>query len=181
MLYNINKQKMQNYSKTLKNQDGSLNIINVILFIIAVIVILAVIYFFGRRIFTQYSNTISTEPWLVETTKSATVQTIIPDKKILRSNDSKYGIEFAYSLWFYVDEWSGESKLKDNNNNPLYHILSKGDNSSNSNQCPGIWLNGVGNDLRILVKMNTFNKSSTCTGEDCYLEKCYIFEYIKYI
>jgi hypothetical protein len=159
------------YTKAIKNPDGSINWISLILFVIALSVFVAISYFVRKTILRQYQNTVQGEPWLVETTKSASSQQIFPGKSIPRSNDGKFGIEFSYSVWIYVDEWSDESRIKDETGQ-INHILHKGDELANPNQAPGIWLQRVKNDLRIVVKMNTFSTYTGCQGEACYLERC---------
>jgi hypothetical protein len=161
------------YKKAIKNPDGSTNWISIILFVIALSVLVAILFFVIKTILGQYQNTVQGEPWLVETTKSASSQQIFPGKNIPRSSDGQYGIEFSYSVWIYVDEWSDDSRFQDENG-LINHILHKGDALANPNQSPGIWLQRVGSDLRIVVKMNTFNIYDGCKGEACYLEKCEI-------
>jgi hypothetical protein len=166
------------YTKALKNPDGSINWVSTLMFLIALGVLVAILYFVFKTIKDQYSNTVSGEPWLVETTKSASSQQIVPGSGIPRSNDGQFGIEFSYSLWMYIDEWSDDSRFKtiDENGNQvqLSHVLHKGDSLANPNQTPGIWLQRFDNDLRVVVKMNTFNTFEGCKGESCYLEKCSI-------
>jgi hypothetical protein len=166
------------YTKALRNSDGSFNWVSILMFGIALCVLVAILYFVIKTVNDQYSNTILREPWLVETTKSASNQQIVPGNIIQPSNDSQFGIEFSYSLWMYIDGWSDDSRYttidEDGKNVQLSHILHKGDSLANSIQTPGIWLQRVENDLRIVVKINTFNTIKDCKGEACYLEKCSI-------
>jgi len=166
------------YTRAIRNPDGSTNWAALLMFLIVLAVLVAILYFFIKTIREQYNNTIAGEPWLVENTKSASSQTIVSGKNIPRSIDRQYGIEFSYSVWVYIDEWSDDSRFittdKDGKKVQLSHILHKGDSIANPNQCPGLWLQRVGNDLRVVVKLNTFNLYKGCKGEACYLETCHI-------
>lgn len=165
------------YTKAVKNPDGSINWVSLLMFIIAIGVLLTILYFVISTIRNQYSTVQRGEPWLVETTKSTTSPEIYPGKNIPRSTDGQFGIEFSYALWVYVDKWTGETRFFTTDENGkrinLTHILHKGDGSA-QNQGPGIWLQQVQNDLRFVVKMNTFHKNENCKpgSESCYLEKC---------
>ena len=166
------------YTKALKNADGSFNWITILMFIIALFVSVAILYLVVKTVKNQYSNTILSEPWLVETTKSASSMQLVHGSTIPRSNDGQFGIEFSYSLWMYIDGWSDDSRYttidEDGKKVQLSHVLHKGDSLPDSSQAPGIWLQRVDSDLRIVVKMNTFNTYEGCKGESCYIEKCSI-------
>ncbi len=166
------------YTKAVKNPDGSIKWASLSMFIIAFGVLLAILYFVYNTVITQYDTVQEGEPWLVETTKDASTQQIFPGKNIPRSNDGQFGIEFSYALWVYIDKWTGETRYStiDENGNRvrLSHVLHKGDSLANPNQAPGIWLQQVKNDLRFVVKTNTFHTYDGCEGESCYLEKCHI-------
>lgn len=163
-----------NYRKMMRNPDGSINWISLLVFFLVIAVLSVILYFVVTNIRQQYTSTIAGEPWLVETTKSASSQLLVSGENIPRSNDGQYGIEFSYSLWIYIDGWSDESRINDSDGHPIHHILHKGDVNANPNQCPGIWLKRVGNDLRLITKLNTFNKYDKCKGEACYIERCNI-------
>jgi len=166
------------YTKAVRNPDGSMNWLSLLMFIVALGVLVAILYFVIKTIRDQYRGTIAGEPWLVETTKSAASQQIVSGQNIPRSNDGQFGIEFSYSVWIYIDEWTDNSRFitkdKDGKTIQLSHVLHKGDSIANPNQSPGIWLQRVKNDMRVVVKMNTFNTYTGCKGEACYLENCSI-------
>ena len=75
-------------------------------------------------------------------------------KPILRSDDQRYGVEFTWSVWIYINDLQykrGERK----------HIFHKGNDKVNPktgmvepNQAPGLYLHETKNAL--VVKMNTF-------------------------
>lgn len=169
---------MNKYKSSVKNPDGSTDWISVSMFFVAFVVFAVILYFVSNTIRNQYTSTTLGEPWLVETTKSAASQTKIPASQIPRSNDGQYGIEFSYSGWIYIEEWSDNPRYqtKDEHGNTvtLRNILHKGDQWANPNQAPGIWLQNVDGDLRIVTKINTFHTYSGCEGEGCYLESCSI-------
>lgn len=160
------------YSKFIKNENGNINWISILLFLISLIIIGFILYFVIKTVVGEYKNTMNSEQWLIPNTSSATGKKIIDNKKIPRSNDGKYGIEFSYSVWIYIDDW--DDQLNNDNKGKLHHILHKGDADANPNQAPGIWLQQDNTDLKLIFKMNTFNKVDDCTGEECYLEKCEI-------
>lgn len=160
----------------LRNSKGSLNVKSVLIYLVVFIVILAIGYYLFNTVYGEYEATVQSEPWLVEYTKTASSQLVIPGSKIRRSVDGKYGIEFSYTTWLYLDEWEDNSRyfaIDENDRRvQLSHVLHKGDVLANPNQAPGIWLQRVGNDLRVVFKINTFHTYEDCQGEACYLEKC---------
>lgn len=162
----------------IRKPDGTMNWGSFVMFIIAIFVLITIVYLVSSTIYNQYKETVKSEPWLVETTKSASSQKIIPGKTILRAEDGKYGIEFSYSMWIYLDNWEDNSRYFTENEKgrriSLSHILHKGDPLANPNQAPGFWLQRVNNDLRFVCKMNTFSTYDGCVGEACYIEKCNI-------
>lgn len=164
----------KNYKRVFKTSDGKINWVSLIIFVFILLIILLIVYFVYSNISNQYSSTLSNEPWLVETTKNASSQLIVPGSSIPRSNDRQHGIEFSYSGWIYIDGWTDESRFRDSDKKPLHHIFHKGDSLANPNQCPGVWLKRVKNDLQLITKMNTFSTEKECKGESCYIERCNI-------
>ena len=167
---------ISNYTKAIKSQDGSINWISVLMLLIALTVLVLILYFVITNIRNQYNNTVAGEPWLVETTKSASSQLIVSGQSIPRANDRQYGIEFSYSVWIYIDGWSDESRLRDKDDKNIHHILHKGDKLADPSQCPGFWLKRDNNDLKLITKINTFNRGCGVDeySEDCYMERCEI-------
>ena len=52
---------------------------------------------------------------------------------LTRSDNEDGGIEFMYSFWTYIDDWSykyGQWK----------HVMHKGNEDSRPNRAPGVWL-----------------------------------------
>ena len=151
---------------TMRKPDGSINWTSFTMFLIAIFVLISIVFLVSSTIYSQYKKTVQSEPWLVETTKNTTSQQIVPGKNILRSQDGRYGVEFSYSMWIYLDNWEDNSKYfiedKEGRRISLSHILHKGDPLANPNQAPGFWLQRVKNDLRFVCKMNTFNTYDGC-------------------
>ena len=90
-------------------------------------------------------------------TQTAKRKLTYPGKNIKRSSDKQGGLEFTYSCWFYVDDWTykvGQWK----------HIFHKGgithgpDSPDNTIiKCPGLWLDKNQNILHIYF--NTFENT----------------------
>ena len=114
--------------------------------IILGIVIITVVYL-SYRLYYDYKNTMNNEPWLIYGTKSASASTtVVPAEKIPRSADGRYGIEFSYSFWMYMNSVKGD-KWK--------HVFHKGDNTAYPLQAPGVWI--YPNENKLAINMNTFS------------------------
>lgn len=121
---------------------------NIIYSIIGIIIMGFIIYYIYYYI-KGYYKIQKEEPWLIQGTKIARNLQIIPGQNLPFSNDSKYGIEFSYTLWIYITDWTykyGELK----------HVFHRGNDTSYPLQGPGVWLGENTNTL--IVKMNTFGK-----------------------
>jgi len=148
--------------------------------VIAAVMAVIILFLLLRNIYDGYENTMAGEPWLVETTKNAQHMKVIPGKSIPRSSGGRFGLEFSYSMWLYINEWnSGSSRFVGG----MHHVLHKGSMTGVPLQCPGIWLERNTNVL--VLKMNTFHKnpSKHCKGmkpsdddadDRCWLEHCRI-------
>lgn len=125
---------------------------------------LCVIYFvirFSRTITKRYNNYKMSTPWILEGTKSGNKRMIVlqdPSKEnsitLGRSENEKAGLEFTYSFWMHINDWSykyGQWK----------HIMHKGNDSSWPNRSPGVWLHPKKNAMR--VYMNTFKNIAEFT------------------
>ena len=138
----------QNALNFIKSSSIFSQIILAIIFIILVILkykfilaILAKIYKFRQsRIFINNGDTICPKTSL-----------IIPAEKFHKSKNELGGVEFSWTFWMYIEDWSfkyGQWK----------HILHKGNSSSWPNRAPGIWLHPRENTMRFY--MNTYNSIS---------------------
>ena len=128
-----------------------------IIFAIAIIVIGLIFIYFVRKLVSGVNNYTDGKVWLLNGTRNAKHQLVINTsdsdntdyKKILRSNNEMGGIEFSYSLWIFIDDFTiNEGKWK--------HILHKGNNDTWPNRAPALFLHPNENTLR--VYMNTFDK-----------------------
>jgi hypothetical protein len=73
---------------------------------------------------------------------------IVPAEKFHRSKNELGGVEFSWSFWMYIEDWSykyGQWK----------HVLHKGNSNSWPNRAPGIWLHPRENTMRFY--MNTYD------------------------
>jgi hypothetical protein len=114
-----------------------------------------IIIIFINKIYKRYSDYTGSSLWILDGTKSAKKALVIPQNPaksdaitLPRSSNEEGGLEFSYSFWTFIDDWSykyGEWK----------HIMHKGNDSSWPNRAPGIWLHPKDNTMR--VYMNTVN------------------------
>ena len=120
--------------------------------IIITIVLLAIVVYFILNAYYDFSNKKLSDPWLIETTRSMFGNAgSVPSRKIRRSNDSKYGVEFTYAFWMYVNTWPL-------NDPDQHHVFHKGENSSNPLlQAPGVWLKKGNNEM--IINMNTLTNT----------------------
>jgi hypothetical protein len=94
-------------------------------------------------------------------------------KPILRSDDQRYGVEFSWSVWIYLNDYQyrkGERK----------HIFHKGDDKLNekgmpTTQAPGLYLHSNKNAL--VVMMNTFKG----VGEEVVIDDIPLHKWINII
>ena len=96
----------------------------------------------------DFYDNINNEPFLVKGTKLGKSTVVIPGSKVPPSVDGKYGAEFSYSMWIFINDWTykqGEWK----------HILHKGSHTAMPLQAPGIWLYPKEN--KMAINMNTYH------------------------
>lgn len=121
---------------------------------IAIIILSAILLYYGYVLVRDYNTTYSNEPWILQGNKSADTQMTIPAKLIKPSIDGQHGIEFTYAFWMYIKNWS----VKDNE---WKHVFHKGNSTSIPLQSPGVWLYPKINKLAI--NMNTYESvKETC-------------------
>lgn len=120
-----------------------------IFYLIIAIILLGFFVYYIYYWIRGYNQVQKNEPWLIQGTKLARNLQIIPGELIPFSSDSKYGIEFTYTFWIYITDWTykwGEKK----------HIFHRGNDTSYPLQAPGVWLAETSNEL--IINMNTFDK-----------------------
>lgn len=149
--------------------------------IIALILISILIIYFIINTTNTYKRVNKGEPWLLKTTKSTrNNMTKVNGSLIPQSDDSKYGVEFSYAFWIYVDSWP----TKDTTHSAEYsnygtHVLHKGNYNGNIQtgdkidpllQAPGIWLDNSSNKMTIV--MNSFDKyNNICSIDNFPIKK----------
>lgn len=118
---------------------------------IIVIIIIEII----RGIYNYFEKRTGNSPWLLKGTKKANKRLVIlqdPSKEgaitLNKSNNELGGLEFSYSFWMFIDDWSFRY-------NKWKHVLHKGNSNAELLRTPGIYLHKKENALR--VYMSTFN------------------------
>jgi len=113
-------------------------------------VILLVIIFLFVRLSYDIKNYTNDSPFLIEDTSRASDSKVISGRKLIRSYDQKFGLEFSYVLWLYIDENTF------NNSGKYHHIFHKGSSSAVPLQAPGVWI--YPGENKLAINMNTYNK-----------------------
>lgn len=150
-------------SKLLMNRARNASTGSKILGVFVVILMLLLLVYFVRRLRNDYNNVYGNSPWIISGTKTANSRLVIPGRNIKRSIDSKYGIEFSYTFWMYINNWGTKA-------GQLKHILHKGSPNQYPLHAPGIWLDK--NENKLLIKMNTFSQiSETCNIKNIPVHK----------
>ena len=135
---------MSNNSNTVKLNTTPRN--NVAWLIFAIILLVIIIYVL-RIIYNDYSTYNNSEPWLVRGTKMGKTLKIVRGNKIHKSTDQQFGIEFTYSFWIYINDWTYKQGA-------WKHILHKGSKIGMPLQAPGFWLYPYEN--KMAINMNTY-------------------------
>lgn len=126
------------------------------LFIIGAVFV--ALLFILHQLWTKKSAFDNRRPWILKGTKSGKTEKPIQqdpnvNESVLlkRSENEVGGLEFSYSFWMYIDDWTyryGQWK----------HVFHKGNRSSWPLRCPGVWLHPTENAMRIY--MNTYRSIS---------------------
>lgn len=131
------------------------------LFIIVVIII--IVYLFVRLGYSV-SNYQNDSPYIVEDTIQGTTAKSFAGSKLLRSYDQKFGLEFSYTFWLYIDENTF------NNSGKWHHVFHKGNSSAVPLQAPGVWI--YPNENKLAINMNTYNNVKvSCDVDNLPLNK----------
>ena len=138
-----------------KSKSGNMGMMwtgkNRIISLIFVAVILALIIYFLVMVSRDYTNYTNNSPYLLMGTKIAKTAKTISGSKVYRSKDAKFGLEFTYSMWLYIED----SNFAGARGKEWKHIMHKGNSSGMPLQAPGIWIYPSTNKLAI--NMNTYN------------------------
>tara|TARA_B110000977_G_scaffold201485_1_gene296337 strand:- start:2447 stop:3445 length:999 start_codon:yes stop_codon:yes gene_type:complete len=131
---------------------------SIIIFGVVIIVAIYIVY----TSIIGYTSTMNREPILISGNKTGSTPLQIPAKRIQKSQDGEYGVEFTYSFWLNLNNIS---------KNKFQHIFHKGfiaepkistdKTQPVSIQAPGVWLAKGKNKL--IINMNTFSSvKETC-------------------
>jgi len=150
-----------NFGNSLNTGGGLQNSLITILLIIVILVI--VTYLFVRLGFS-IKNYHNDAPYIIEDTVQGTVAKSFPATRFLRSYDQKFGLEFSYSFWLYIDENTFANSGK------WHHVFHKGSCSGVPLQAPGVWI--YPNENKLAINMNTFNKvKASCDIDNMPINK----------
>lgn len=150
--------------------------VGAVVVIVLLITLIYVLVYFVR----DWSYSAASAPWLVEGSQVAKQATQIPGALIPPSNDGRYGLEFSYSFWVYVNEWNTPGGIKGGTVggvDPIEtykHIMHKGDQNLIF-QAPGFWMDDFSN--RIVFRMNTFEDMA----EECMVDNIPIGKWVNII
>jgi len=143
-----------NFFTGLKTRFGnfatSTSWVNMTITILLIIVILLVIAFLFVRLGYSVSNYNNDAPFIVEDTIQGTNARSFPGSQLLRSYDKKFGLEFSYTFWLYIDENTF------NNSGKWHHIFHKGNSGAVPLQAPGVWI--YPSENKLAINMNTENQ-----------------------
>ena len=131
---------------------------SIIIFGVVIIVAIYIVY----TSIIGYTSTMNREPILISGNKTGSTPLQIPAKRIQKSQDGEYGVEFTYSFWLNLNNISKDK---------FQHIFHKGfiaepkistdKTQPVSIQAPGVWLAKGKNKL--IINMNTFSSvKETC-------------------
>jgi hypothetical protein len=128
--------------------------------IICAVIILIWLY---KRVTNDYKTTLENEPWLIYGNHNAKNSKVIKASSLRYPIDNKHGIEFSYSFWLHINDWTTKfGKWK--------HILHKGNSSAMPLQAPGFWLYPKEN--KMAINMNTYySVKESCDIDNIPLNK----------
>jgi len=138
------------FNTKIKNIGNQYSGLSVFMKILVMIVFILVISFLAYTIYSlavDFLQSNNSEPFLVKGTKLGKNTMIIPGSKVPPSIDGKYGVEFSYSMWIFINDWTYKQ-------DEWKHILHKGSHTGMPLQSPGIWL--YPRENRMAINMNTF-------------------------
>lgn len=133
-------------------------------YVILVLLVFIIALSLGTRVL-QWWFSPSKSPKIINGLKRATEAHVVsanPQEKgakpVLRSDDKRYGVEFTWSVWIYLNDYQykrGERKhVFHKGDDKLSNYVIQGGKPSFTTQCPGLYLHETENSL--IVVMNTF-------------------------
>ena len=103
---NINnrKGKGNNYNRKVKLNTGVKKnfVIPGFIKVILIIIVILVILYFCYLFITDYYNSFTNKPYLIEGITDGTKALTLPGSNIKESKDGRYGREFSYSFWIFI-------------------------------------------------------------------------------
>lgn len=136
------------YTEDISENSTLMLVLKVILVLVLLVILIKIIKYY----YDKWDIERTGSPMLVDGTKNAKNAFVISQDPNhtnyvpIKRSVNQDGIEFSYSLWFLVNDFSykqGEWK----------HIFHKGNSSSYPNRAPGVWIHPNTNMIRIY--MNT--------------------------
>jgi len=76
---------------------------NKLMTILLIIVILLLLTYLFTRLGYSINNYQNESPYIIEDTIQGTTAKSFPGSLLLRSSDQKFGLEFSYSFWLYMN------------------------------------------------------------------------------
>lgn len=137
-----------NITRNTRQSFNNLSTIMRVLVIVVAVIILLMIGWFIYSLITDYNMLRADEPYLVKGTKLGRNALTVPGSKVPLSVDGQYGLEFTYSMWIYINDWTYRA-------GSWKHILHKGNDTAMPLQAPGIWL--YPDENKLAINMNTFH------------------------
>ena len=147
-------------------------------FIILIVIVFIILFNLGITIITYLIGP-NKDPYIIDGMIDAQTTFEIeqdPNNKnsitIYRSDNERYGIEFTWSVWVYINQ---SETFIDNGSDSKRHVFSKGEFGAASDHAigvisdtngPGLYLEKSGNALNAVVMMDTYDgKTETITIE----------------
>jgi Concanavalin A-like lectin/glucanases superfamily len=142
-----------------KNGPASSNWFIMGISLLIVIGLLYFIYQFQKNV-RQFQRD---QPYLIKDTMNAQSPIVIQGKALPAPYDGKYGMEFTYAFWMYIDSNAYNNiyvRPGDNSRtNHYFHVFHKGTDNNNPQVClPAVWLNKKTNEL--LIDLSVYPYSS---------------------
>lgn len=137
-----------------KARGGNIFMAFVILIVLALI--LYFVYYYSLKIIRNIQYFRKGSPFIIRETKDAKKRLVVTQDpnmigsiNLPRSNNESGGIEFSYTCWIFIDDFSYKlGKWK--------HVFHKGNESSWPLRAPGVWIHPNKNAIR--VYMNSYNE-----------------------
>lgn len=150
-----------------------------ILSIVVTLLVLVLVVYIIVRLVNSYKSYHARNIKVIPGTVRMNNMIKIDGDQLPRSNDQRYGIEFSYAGWMYID--SLNAAVHDDQGNHFRHVFHKGTGNINTKgniangsigavQAPGVWLDSQSNVLNIV--MNTFpsNNNDGKVFENCQIQ-----------